>query len=279
MTTESSTFVITDLSISFSFSNNITLETKGWHRLDKDLYLHTAAGRSAWLHVAQATEKELTASQLVVTNISIGGPPSATDSPDTWEKRPAGLWVQRKYYTVEIGELVTNIDVLFGMDAVDPRPQWRLFNEFLHLENPPSQTPIARPTVRYGRPNPNTDRPTLRTREDGSFKIIQISDTHMVTGIGSCKNAIDADGKPLQETNADLLTVKFIGTILDSEKPDVVVLTGDQLHHDILDSQTTLFKVVAPTIQRSIPWAAVFGNHDSEGDFALSRELLLALRL
>jgi hypothetical protein len=46
--------------------------------------------------------------------------------------------------------------------------------------------------------------------------------------------------------------------ILDVEKPDLVILTGDQLHHDILDSQTTLFKVVAPIIERSIPWAAVF---------------------
>jgi hypothetical protein len=41
--------------------------------------------------------------------------------------------------------------------------------------------------------------------------------------------------------------------ILEVEKPDLVVLTGDQLHHDILDSQTTLFKVVCPIIEHSIP--------------------------
>jgi DNA repair exonuclease SbcCD nuclease subunit len=112
----------------------------------------------------------------------------------------------------------------------------------------------------------------LRVKDDGKFKIVQISDTHMVTGVGVCKDAIDAHGKPLPERAADSLTVNFLGGILDVEKPDFVILTGDQLHHDILDSQSTLFKVVAPLIERSIPYAAVFGNHDDEGTYALSRE-------
>ena len=51
-----------------------------------------------------------------------------------------------------------------------------------------------------------------------------------------------------------------------------MILTGDQLHHNIPDSQSALFKVVAPIIERSIPFAAVFGNHDSEGIHALPRE-------
>ena len=66
--------------------------------------------------------------------------------------------------------------------------------------------------------------------------------------------------------------MKLMEQILDLEKSDLVVLTGDQLHHDILDSQTTLFKVVAPLIERSVPFACVFGNHDDEGQYAMSRE-------
>jgi predicted MPP superfamily phosphohydrolase len=114
----------------------------------------------------------------------------------------------------------------------------------------------------------------LRVREDSKFKIVQISNTHMVTGVGVCKDAIDALGNDLPESEADQLTVKFIGKVLDVEKPDpdLVILTGDQLHHDIPDSQSALFKVVAPIIERSIPFAAVFGNHDSEGIYALPRE-------
>ena len=94
----------------------------------------------------------------------------------------------------------------------------------------------------------------------------------MVTGVRSCKDAIDAHGNSLPESDADPLTAKFIVQVLDVEKPDLVVLTGDQLHHDIPDSQSALFKVVAPIIERSIPFAAVFGNHDCEGIHALPRK-------
>lgn len=83
---------------------------------------------------------------------------------------------------------------------------------------------------------------------------------------------VDTDGNPLPANDADPLTVRFIRQVLDLEKPDLVVLTGDQMHHSITDSQTALFKVVAPMIEREIPWAAVFGNHDTEGEFILSRE-------
>lgn len=98
----------------------------------------------------------------------------------------------------------------------------------------------------------------------------------MVTGVGVCNDAMDADRQPLPESEADPLTVNFMGGILDVEKPDLVILTGDQLHHDILDSKTALFKVVAPLIERSISFAAVFGNHDDEGSYALSREYLVS---
>jgi len=97
----------------------------------------------------------------------------------------------------------------------------------------------------------------------------------MVTGVGVCKDAIDIHGNHLPESEADPLTLNFTGKVLDAEKPDLVVLTGDQLHHDILDSQTALFKVVAPIIERSMPFAAVFGNHDSEGNHTLSRKHFL----
>ena len=178
----------------------------------------------------------------------------------------------RSKFSGKIDQAVTEVDVLFGMDAVDPRPQWALMRPSLQLNAQP-KVPVARLSVLRGRAKPRPDaRAALRVREDGKFKIVQISDTHMVTGVGVCKDAIDAHGKNLPESEADPLTVDFIGKILDVEKPDLVILTGDQLHHNISDSQSALFKVVAPIIERSIPFAAVFGNHDSEGIHALSRE-------
>ncbi len=275
MACEDARAVVTDLTISFCSPTDspsvCALDPQRWHRIEKELYLHTAQ-QSAWLHVAQAREKELTADDLVVTDIRVGELHPSIGS-GSWKSRPGGIWVLRSNYNGDCRQTVTGVDVLFGVDAVDPRPQWALMRSPLQLNAPP-EVPVAILSVRHGRARLRPDGPqtALRAREDGKFKIVQISDTHLVTGVGVCKDAIDGHGQPLPESEADPLTIDFLGGILDVEKPDLVILTGDQLHHDILDSQSALFKVVAPLIERSIPYAAVFGNHDSEGTFTLSRE-------
>jgi hypothetical protein len=268
--------VITDLTVCFcsptETPSSCALDSRIWHRIEKDLYLHTAR-QSAWLHTARAKETELTANDLLVMDIRVGQPHPGADSDNSWESRPSGIWVLRRSYSGDIGQAVTELDVLFGIDAVDPRPQWALMQRPLQL-NAQLEVPVARLSVLYGRAKPKQSRlrTALRVREDGKFKVLQISDTHMVTGIGVCKDAIDSRGRALPESAADPLTVDFLKKTLDTEKPDLVILAGDQLHHDIPDSQSALFKVVAPLIDRAIPWAAVFGNHDSEGTYALSRK-------
>ncbi|KAF2648855.1 Metallo-dependent phosphatase [Lophiostoma macrostomum CBS 122681] len=264
--------VVTDVTIHILSPTVSTCELNPWiwHRIEKDLYLYTSQ-QSAWLYVALAKEEELAAEDLVVVDIRVAesAPDPSSDGP--WDSRPGGIWVLRSKFSGRLDQAVTEIDVLFGTDAVDPRPQWALMQSPLQINSHP-KVPVPRLSVLHGRakPRPNS-RPALRVRQDGRFKIVQISDTHMVTGVGLCKDAIDAYGKNLPESEADPLTVDFMGKTLDVEKPDLVMLTGDQLHHDIPDSQTALFKVVAPMIERSIPFAAVFGNHDSEGIHALSR--------
>jgi len=273
--------VITDLTICFCSSptppatcEQCALDGKNWHRVEKDLLLHSAK-QTAWLHVARTKETDLTPADLVLTDIRIGE--SDQEIGNLWESRPAGIWVRRGNYAGDVQQAITQIDALFGKDAVDPRPQWNIMQESLQFDAKP-EVPVARLSILKGRSKarPNGPRPSLRVNADGKFKILQFSDTHMVTGVGKCRDAIDGDGKALPESEADPLTVIFLGKILDEEKPDLVILTGDQLHHDIPDSQSALFKVVAPLIERSVPWAAVFGNHDSEGKYALSREYLFA---
>jgi Calcineurin-like phosphoesterase len=267
--------VVTDLTVTIvsptALRSTCELDPQIWHRIDKDLYLHTSQ-QSAWLYVALANKEELGAKDLVVIDIRVGKQPPKPSSDHSWESRPGGIWVLRSKFSGKIDQAVTEVDVLFGLDAVDPRPQWTLVKSSLQLDAQP-EVPVARLSILRGRSKPRPDdRAALRVREDGKFKIVQISDMHMVTGVGVCKDAIDAHGNHLPESEADPLTVKFIGKVLDVEEPDLVILTGDQLHHDISDSQTALFKVVAPVIERSIPFAVVFGNHDSEGTHALSRQ-------
>ncbi|KAF4955045.1 hypothetical protein FSARC_11952 [Fusarium sarcochroum] len=247
-----------------------------WCCIDKDLYQYQSP-QSAYLYMARANERDLAAEDLVLTDIRIGGPPPNSSSNYSWETRAAGIWVLRGIFGDTTGRAVTEVDVLFGPDAVDPRPHWTLLQDPLELDHQ-SKVLAGRLSVLRGRAKSRPDsRHALRVREDGTFKIVQISDTHMVTGVGVCKDAIDAFGKDVPECDADPLTVSLIESVLDAEEPDLVVLTGDQLHHDISDSQSALFKVVAPIIKRSIPFAAVFGNHDSEGIHALSRRTQMSI--
>lgn len=272
--------LVTDLTLRIIFPttspSTCDLDPRIWRRIDKELYQY-ASPQTAWLYLALTDEEDLEPEDLLVTDIRVGETPPQHSSDLAWESRPGGLWVLRNRFSgVEVSQVVTDMDVLFGTDAVDPRPQWSLMEAPLQLDAPP-QVPVARLSVLRGRAKPRPHpRPALRVREDdGTFKIVQISDTHMITGVGVCDDAIDAHGNPLPASQADPLTVRFVEEVLDVEKPDLVVLTGDQLHHDISDSQSALLKALAPILERSIPWAAVFGNHDSEGIHALSREYVL----
>ncbi|KAH7136195.1 Metallo-dependent phosphatase-like protein [Dendryphion nanum] len=260
--------IVTDLTI--CSSSPIPCERPHiWRRIEKDLYLWTLE-QSAWLYIALANEEELTARDLLVIDVKISKSRPNPSPGHSWESRPCGIWVLRSNFSGDTRHAVTELDVLFGIDAVDPRPKWALMESSLQL-NPQPKIPVTM-TVHYGRDNPvGNDQPALRVGKDGKFKIVQISDMHMVTGVGVCKDALDAYRKNMPQSEADPLTVNFVGKILDVEKPDLVIFTGDLLHHDIPDSLTALLKAVAPVIKRKIPFAAVFGNHDTEGEHALSR--------
>ena len=131
----------------------------------------------------------------MITDVIVSELPPSFGHP--WESRPGGIWVLKSKFSGAINQVVTEVDVLFGVDAVDPRPQWALMQSPLQLKAQP-EVPVARLSILYGRtkqrPNP---REVLRVRENGKFKIVQISDTHMVTGVGVCKDAIDNHGNNL----------------------------------------------------------------------------------
>ena len=99
-----------------------------WHRIEKDLYQYISQ-QSAWLYVALANEEKLAAEDLVVMDISVGQRPLNPSSGYLWESRPGGIWVLRSAFSGMIDQAVTEVDVLFGIDAVDPRPQWALIVE------------------------------------------------------------------------------------------------------------------------------------------------------
>ncbi|GHT53197.1 metallophosphatase [Bacteroidia bacterium] len=85
----------------------------------------------------------------------------------------------------------------------------------------------------------------LKFHEDGKFKIAQFTDMHLVT---SSPN-----------TSTTLATIKHV---LETEKPDVAILTGDQAIDE--PSQAMFARIASTFDEAKMPFALVFGNHDGE---------------
>jgi hypothetical protein len=100
----------------------------------------------------------------------------------------------------------------------------------------------------------------LRFHPNHTFTIVQFTDLHW-------KN-----GEP-----EDLKTRALMERVLELEKPDLVMLTGDVIEGErCADPAQSWREAVRPIVERKIFWAAVFGNHDDEG--ALSRRDLMAIQ-
>jgi hypothetical protein len=107
-------------------------------------------------------------------------------------------------------------------------------------------------------------KPMLRFNKEGAFKIIQFTDIH--------------NGKLM-----DPRTTSGMEKILDSEKPDFVILTGDTVTTGSLGTLEELRVSVAdacqPMVARKIPWVVVFGNHDTDNivKIGVTKEQMLDL--
>lgn len=133
---------------------------------------------------------------------------------------------------------------------------------------------IAAPTTSQPSASPpyqNPERPPLHfTSSPGgdTFKISIFEDLHF-------GEAEDATWGPEQ----DRRTLAVMSSILDIEKPDLVVLNGDLItgENTLLQNATLyLDKLVTPMVERNIPWASTYGNHDQQfnvnGQGILERE-------
>ncbi|KAK9455163.1 Metallo-dependent phosphatase-like protein [Dipodascopsis uninucleata] len=191
------------------------------------------------------------------------------DNKGTWIQCKNNLWLK---FGRPTDFAVSDIDVLYGTDAVDPRFGWSLKGDRNNSLLVGSSV-HPRLTIRLGG---KQDLPAVKLRagSQGRFKIIQVADLHFSTGPGKCM-----DPYPIETAYncvADARTLSFVNRLLDEEKPNFAVLSGDQVFGDgAPDAQTALFKAVAPFILRKIPFAITFGNHDDEGN--LSREDMMEI--
>ena len=90
----------------------------------------------------------------------------------------------------------------------------------------------------------------LRFRSDQRFKIVQFTDIHW------------QNGEAPDQQSAKLMT-----QIAKAESPDLIVLTGDILSGGGCEDAADSLRQVIETVEAcEVPWAAVFGNHDDEGN-------------
>lgn len=103
-----------------------------------------------------------------------------------------------------------------------------------------------------GRNDGHNDKPVIgfKFRPDGKFKIVQFTDTHYIAGDPRSERAL-----------------ANVREILDKEKPDLVIHTGDIIFGN--PAAQSAIEILQPMAERGIPFVVALGNHDS--DFELSR--------
>ncbi|KAI4342855.1 hypothetical protein MLD38_027423 [Melastoma candidum] len=114
----------------------------------------------------------------------------------------------------------------------------------------------------------NPEKNPLRFREDGQFKILQVADMHYSDGLSTpCEDVLPSQLRGC----SDLNTTAFVHRMIDTEKPDLIVFTGDNIFGpDATDAAKSMDEAFSPAITSGIPWVAILGNHDQES--TLSRE-------
>lgn len=99
-------------------------------------------------------------------------------------------------------------------------------------------------------------KPVLKFDKTGKFKIVQFTDVHYIAG----------------NPKADIAVTR-INDVLNAEKPDLVLFTGDVIFGTPAEeSYRTIMNLVA---DKQIPFAVTFGNHDDEQ--GMSRKQLFEL--
>lgn len=92
------------------------------------------------------------------------------------------------------------------------------------------------------------NKPVLKFDKWGNFKLVQFADLQ--------------DG-----ANIDARTLELMNNVLDRERPDLVILSGDNIDgksNTADEVKKAISNIAEPMETRNIPWAIVFGNHDDE---------------
>lgn len=99
--------------------------------------------------------------------------------------------------------------------------------------------------------------------DEQEFRVMQLTDIHIGGGVGSAKK--------------DLMALNAVATMIKTEKPDLVVVTGDIAYPIPFQSGSMNNKNCAETFAKlmeelGVYWVPTLGNHDSESYTFYDRE-------
>ncbi|TFK39994.1 Metallo-dependent phosphatase-like protein [Crucibulum laeve] len=185
---------------------------------------------------------------------------------------PLYLWYKTGKTAAEMtaeekANIITELDILYGEDV-----PWYGFEK---LEPPTMQEKgrVEATWLTYRRGVKVPPRaPPLHFSHSGKFKVLQVADLHYSVSQGICRDTIF---NPCERS--DNLTNTLLGRVLDAEKPDFVVFTGDQLNGQgtSWDAKSVLAKFAKAVTDRKIPWAVVFGNHDEDDGWSKEAQVTM----
>ena len=109
----------------------------------------------------------------------------------------------------------------------------------------------------------HTKQPQLKFSPDGKFRILHLTDIHEVDP------EMDDDENRDIPRDKSIEALNVIKKSIERTNPDLIVFGGDNISgyweeftYDYISK--TIDKITAPIRERNIPFAIVFGNHDSE---------------
>ncbi|PWY98331.1 Metallo-dependent phosphatase [Testicularia cyperi] len=212
----------------------------GWHRVEKDI-------RSKVMRMMSGQKS------LRVYFRTVGGSSSGPEQDPFSERAIADSDL----------DAITELDLVYG-----DNPPWPGFEIAGVISTARPALGASRVSLAIRRkPQRRDPLEPLRFSADGSFKILQLADLHFSVNPEPCRGI---DPSNPRWSGRDCLakndTLALIGEWLDTEKPDMVVLTGDQINGQgtSWDPRSVLPLYVTPLIHRKIPYAVILGNHDSE---------------
>lgn len=134
--------------------------------------------------------------------------------------------------------------------------------------------PLADPIYLYWsqdtyRPKPTA--PQLAFNTTGGFRIAHFSDLHFGNVAGTCLDIPEQ----FESSCSEEFSFTFMGRALDLLQPDLVIINGDlfaSLERKV-DGRSVpqltrgaMQKAFFPIIERGLPFAVTWGNHDAEGE-------------